>query len=201
MVVRRVTTPPVEDILNQYTDPSNGPVQETPTPEKRGDIPTVEALNAKEPPSRKGEFIEPMANLYGFIALGVAVAEAQTGRKDNCAKTIDDNAVAIATAWDDLARTNPNVRRVLRKLTAGGAWGGIIMAHMPIALAIANNHMPGVIPEITMPSEQSSPETPEPESGPGPGEVSPPRKRTAKKAPPRRTAKTAQAVNRRRSAV
>lgn len=205
MVVRQVTAPTTEAILDQYTDPANGPVQEAPRPEQRGDTPTVRELNAKEPPSRKGEFIQPLADLYGMIALGVSVLEIQTGNADhNCARTIDDNAVAIAEAWDNLARTNDNVRRVLRKLTAGGAWGGVLMAHLPIAIAIGSNHMPGVIPEIHAPSEQAQPQDQPtaPEASTLPGEVSPPRKRaTAKRTPPRRTTKTAQAVNKRRSTV
>jgi hypothetical protein len=39
-------------------------------------------------------------------------------------------------AWDELARTNPRVRKFLLKLITGGAWSAVFMAHAPILLAI-----------------------------------------------------------------
>jgi hypothetical protein len=39
-------------------------------------------------------------------------------------------------AWDELARTNPRVRRFLLKLITGGAWTAVFMAHAPILLAV-----------------------------------------------------------------
>lgn len=59
-----------------------------------------------------------------------------------CGPAIAGSAHTAAVAWDELAQKNPAVRRSLRKLTQGSAWGAVLAAHMPIAIAIAGAHMP-----------------------------------------------------------
>lgn len=82
------------------------------------------------PPWRKGVIAAGMSRLYkraGRIVramdrdIGTAIMEAA----DDCGE-----------AWDELARTNPRVRGVLMKMIAGGAWTSVLMAHLPILLAI-----------------------------------------------------------------
>ena len=34
-----------------------------------------------------------------------------------------ESEVTVGEAWEELARTNPRIRRVLLKLISGGAWG------------------------------------------------------------------------------
>lgn len=59
-----------------------------------------------------------------------------------CGPAIANSAHDAAVAWDELAQKNPAVRRSLRKLTQGSAWGTVLAAHLPIAIAIAGAHMP-----------------------------------------------------------
>lgn len=202
-----MTTPAQEAaILDRYTDPANDtppPQQEIPPRESFTSRRSAKSAAAKAAPTRKvnepaskpGEFTQPLSDLYSMIALGVSVMDARSGHDDhNCAQTIAENADTIAAAWDDLAQKNAGVRRALRKMVQGGAWAGVIGAHVPIALAIASNHMPGAIPERAEPSEPTQPE-PEPVA-PAPPQAA--RKRSTAK---RGTSKTARTTNQRRSRV
>jgi hypothetical protein len=48
----------------------------------------------------------------------------------------DPDDVTVGDAWETLARSNPRVRAFLLRLLAGGAWSGIITAHLPVLMAI-----------------------------------------------------------------
>lgn len=50
------------------------------------------------------------------------------------AETEDD--VTVGEAWEEVAKNNPRIRRVLLKLISGGAWSQLVMAHAPILLAV-----------------------------------------------------------------
>lgn len=57
---------------------------------------------------------------------------------------IMQNAEPIAKALHELAKENAQVRRVLLAMLNTSAWGGVVMAVTPLALAIAGNH--GMLP-------------------------------------------------------
>ena len=48
----------------------------------------------------------------------------------------DPDFVTVGQAWEELAKTQPGIRTWLLKAIAGGAWGDLVMAHAPIAVAI-----------------------------------------------------------------
>lgn len=75
-----------------------------------------------------------LEKMYGTIAVGIAPFDMV------CATEVAKNASVCADAWDNLARENESVRRILEKLVAGSAWGGVLMAHTPIIFAIAMHH-------------------------------------------------------------
>jgi hypothetical protein len=54
------------------------------------------------------------------------------------------NAQPCAESLDELARTNPAVRKALMSLLTTGAWGKVIAAHFPILLAIGVTYSPAV---------------------------------------------------------
>ncbi len=60
--------------------------------------------------------------------IGTAIIE--TTRKE----TPDD--VTVGEAWEELAKANPRIRVFLLRLISGGAYTQLIMAHMPILLAL-----------------------------------------------------------------
>lgn len=72
---------------------------------------------------RAGKFVKVMDP-----DIGTAIIEST--RKD------DEDDVTVGEAWEELARTNPRVRRFLLRAIAGGAWSQVFAAHAPIFLAI-----------------------------------------------------------------
>jgi hypothetical protein len=128
-----------------------------------GESPSLESLRAekvrrtedrapgKSPRTRRGRVkAEPAVVPYkaGVIAKGMNKLYAKLGRLvramdrdigqaiiDSTRKESEDD-VTVGEAWDELARTNPRIRRFLTKLITGGAWTQLLMAHMPIFLAI-----------------------------------------------------------------
>lgn len=61
-----------------------------------------------------------------------------------CGRVVIENAESCAAALDELAKTNPAVRRVLLSLVTTSAWGAVIMAHAPILMAVAMHHVPAL---------------------------------------------------------
>jgi hypothetical protein len=47
-----------------------------------------------------------------------------------------DGDDSVGAAWEEVARTNPRVRAALVRLLAGGAYGALLEAHLPIVAAI-----------------------------------------------------------------
>lgn len=122
---------------------------------RRGTATPKPAKKASErvPASKPGEFVEPLTQFYTMAGMGVAMLDARGGHDDHtCGPTIAENAVKIATAWDELAQKNDQVRKTLRTMLQGSAWAGVIGAHLPIAMAIFSQHMPGSIPPIMKPA-------------------------------------------------
>lgn len=89
------------------------------------------------PPFREGQISRGINRLYRKTGRLVKVMDPQVGaaiiestRKD------DDSDVTVGEAWEEIARSNPRVRRFLLKMLSGGAWGQLFMAHAPILLAV-----------------------------------------------------------------
>lgn len=75
---------------------------------------------------RAGKIVRAMDRDIGIAIIESARNTAEDGEPDD----------SVGAAWDELARTNPRIRRFLLKMIAGGAWGQVLMAHAPILLAI-----------------------------------------------------------------
>lgn len=89
------------------------------------------------PPYRKGALVEPIANLYGLGAMVLAPFD------PNCAQTLMVNAQNCAVAWDELAKENESVRRILHALVETSAWGKVAIAHVPLLVGVAVHHSKG----------------------------------------------------------
>ena len=74
---------------------------------------------------------------------------------------------SVGAAWEDLARANPRIRAALVKLLAGGAWGALIEAHLPVVAAIIVKD--AVRRRIPFGRVLASMAEPEPDSAPGTG--------------------------------
>ena len=89
------------------------------------------------PPFRAGPIASGMNRLYARVGRIVRVMDPVIGQAiiETTSKEAESE-VTVGEAWEELARTNPRIRRVLLKLIAGGARGQLIMAHAPIMLAV-----------------------------------------------------------------
>lgn len=103
------------------------------------------------PASKEGQFTETLLQMYGMVAMGIGMKDPQ------CAAVIMKQAEDCAVAWDKLAVENDSVRRVLFALTNVTGVGAVVAAHVPIAMAIAAHHGPGIGPKITDDIDDSRP--------------------------------------------
>jgi hypothetical protein len=127
------------------TSPSpEAPADRAPARPKRGRRHRGASKPAAEEPGmpqhRPGVITKGVNRLYRKIGrivkamdadIGIAIIESTV---NDAAEGEDDNSVGAA--WDEVARTNPRIRRFLLKAIAGGAVGQLLMAHAPIFLAI-----------------------------------------------------------------
>lgn len=86
------------------------------------------------PPMPPGGFTKALKDMYGYIGMSVTMISPNVG------ETILLQAEKCAESVNELARTNPSVRRVIQGLVTTSAWGAVIAAHAPIAMAIFFNH-------------------------------------------------------------
>lgn len=110
------------------------PRLDQPAPDARRVVPDDEAM----PVYRAGILVKPLTDLYVAIGTMLLPITVPVGT------AFVQNAGACAESLDELARTNPAVRRVLMSLLTTGAWGKVIAAHFPIILAIGVTYSPAV---------------------------------------------------------
>lgn len=106
------------------------------------------------PSSRPGEFVQPIADFYRLVAgltlpfspVGMVILETDDNKE--LGKGVanpdfgKDRAQLCAEALDEASQKSEQLRRLLQVLTTGGVWGKVIVAHAPIALAVAQYHTP-----------------------------------------------------------
>jgi hypothetical protein len=89
------------------------------------------------PPFRAGPIATGMNKLYLRAGKIVRIWDAEIGTAiiETTRKEAPDD-VTVGEAWEELAKTNPRIRIFLLRLISGGAYTQLIMAHMPILLAL-----------------------------------------------------------------
>lgn len=88
------------------------------------------------PKTRAGALVEPLTGIYTSVGLMLAMVDPV------CSTAILENAEACAKSVDALAQQNDAVRRAVLALTQTSAWGGVMIAHMPILLMLTVHHGP-----------------------------------------------------------
>lgn len=128
------------------------------TPKEPEDIPAF----------RAGPIAKGMNRLYLKTGKLVRAFDQEVGQAiiDSTKKESDDD-VTVGEAWEELARTNPRIRKVLLKLITGGAWGQLFMAHAPIFLAVVMK--PAIISHIPFAKVLESMAEPEDDTPAGEG--------------------------------
>jgi hypothetical protein len=109
------------------------PRLDQPTPDRR-----IVRDEEAPPEYRAGILVKPLTDLY--VAVGTMLLPITTP----VGTAFVQNAGPCAESLDELARTNPAVRKVLMSLLTTGAWGKVIAAHFPILLAIGVTYSPAV---------------------------------------------------------
>lgn len=88
------------------------------------------------PQFREGQIAKGMNRLYRKAGKMIRVMDRDIGQAFiDITRKEDEEDVTVGEAWEEFARANPRIRRLLLKLIAGGAMGQLFMAHAPIFLA------------------------------------------------------------------
>lgn len=90
------------------------------------------------PPAPRGGLRKPLEDMYTGLGMMFMPFD------PSCGKVIIEAAPRCAETLDELAKTNPAVRRILISLVTTSALGAVIMAHAPILMAIAMHHIPAL---------------------------------------------------------
>ena len=106
----------------------------------RDDTPTYHA----------GMLVKPLTDLYVVVGTAVYPFDQSIGA------AFIENAKSCAEALDQAARVDKKLRAVLMSLVGASVWGPVIVAHAPIATAIALKLVPNLRP-APMPSVNGQP--------------------------------------------
>jgi hypothetical protein len=148
-VAEKETTPPRGDApptLPGGEQPTRRPESAEPPRKRRTrprlDQPTPDRRIVRDeeapPEYRAGILVKPLTDLYVAVGTMLLPITMPVGT------AFVQNAGPCAESLDELARTNPAVRKVLMSLLTTGAWGKVIAAHFPILLAIGVTYSPAV---------------------------------------------------------
>jgi hypothetical protein len=95
----------------------------------------VKVRKPTPPMPRKG-IAGSLTNMYTGLGMTVAMVD------KHCGMAIVESAEDCAQSWEDLAKTNPKVRRALLMLLETSDVTKIVIAHAPIMAAVMAHHMP-----------------------------------------------------------
>lgn len=89
------------------------------------------------PPFRAGPIAKGMNSLYRKAGKLVKMWDISVGDAIiSCTYKDDEDELTVGEAWENVAKSNPRIRGFLLKMITGDAWGGLLWAHLPIALAV-----------------------------------------------------------------
>lgn len=88
---------------------------------------------------RPGALVKPLVAFYETIG-GIVILGDQV-----CGTAIVESAQSCAESLDELARTNPAVRKALIRLVSTSAATKVIVAHAPIIMVILAHHFPNAL--------------------------------------------------------
>lgn len=102
---------------------------------------------------RPGALVKPLEGVYETLGGIVMLADRV------CGEAIVNSARQCAESLDELARTNPKVRKVLVNLVTTNTLTKVVVAHIPVLVAVLGHHFPKVLPYLfsfAMPKVQES---------------------------------------------
>lgn len=122
------------------SDAAPKPTAATPPAEEKPKSPPRDKKPSGRPPGRAnaasvGKIEEGLTDLFSGFALA-----AQFQGNDVAYVILTSRGPKVASAWAELARQNASVRRVLERLMTGGAWGGVVVSTLSMALPLAQSY-------------------------------------------------------------
>lgn len=116
--------------------------------------PAAKAKTAREPKLKKAAPRMPTGGLAGPLTdVYTMIGAVLTPIDPVCGQAVMMGAPDCAKALEKLAKSNPEVRRVLVGLVTTSTWGAVITAHIPIIMAIAMHHMPALSDKMNQVAE------------------------------------------------
>jgi len=91
---------------------------------------------------KKGVIADALMPMYASVGMFVAMKD------KTCGSAILESAESCAQSIEDLAATNPAVRRAIMSLIKTSAWGGVIAAHAPIIMCVIAHHTGAQVPDM-----------------------------------------------------
>jgi hypothetical protein len=121
------------------------PAGEPSTSARRASRPAKPAAKPVPGKPREGSLVKPLTELYTSVGLMLAPIDPV------CSVAFIENAESCAKALETLARENETVRRVILAMTQTSAWGGVLIAHLPLLLMVMMHHGPRDIQDRVAP--------------------------------------------------
>lgn len=138
MATRGRELPPLESLSDEQIaadtakyGPQTGDKAESPRKPRARSVAAPKTTGA---PSM-AEIEETIQGLYTFI--GATLSSGIAGPRGTIVgNAVAENAEKCAAAYADAARRDPKFAKFLTKAMSTGAYGGLIFAHMPIAMSV-----------------------------------------------------------------
>lgn len=127
-------------------DGDDPPTEGTDTTDTTGADTGTDAPFTAEREPRRPEFRRmetELAQFYSTIGVGAGMFGGNAG--NFAGQLVARRSGELASSWIDLAERDIRIKRAIQSLLQGGAWSGVIFAHVGVALPIAAYL--GVIPE------------------------------------------------------
>lgn len=140
--------PTLADKAKDYLNKSKATKEDNAAAKPRARAPRKTTRKVSTP--KRGAYVEDLESLYTYAGMGVMLVDPV------CGNAVISSAESCAKAIDDLAYQNESVRRVLDGLTQGSAVTAVVMAHLPIIMAVASHH--SLIPFIKLSAPVTEPD-------------------------------------------
>lgn len=89
------------------------------------------------PQFREGVIEKGINRLYRKAGKIVKVWDASVGQAlIDITRAEEPDDITVGKAWEEVARTNPRIRKFLLRIIKGGNWGALAWAHAPVLLAL-----------------------------------------------------------------
>lgn len=132
--------PSVEELKAEKAElPEDAPRNEDRAPDtgKRSKVKDPPKEAKPVPQFREGVIERGINKLYRRAGKMVRVMDHDVGQAlIDITRKEDPEDTTVGEAWENIARHNPRIRRVLLRMISGGDWGALFMAHAPVLLAI-----------------------------------------------------------------